>query len=118
MEQGTLIKKIGIAYREYGTPVSIVIAGIIIASAMQGGQTGQFAGNNSFAESAKRSAIEEAVLPAKGVRLPVVWGNLGARLVEAGAIDPVAFKKVYESRGPFPAEYEKLLSGNNNGDVT
>src|SRR3989344_7592917 len=118
MEQGTLIKKIDIAYREYGTPVSIVIAGIIIASAMQGGQTGQFSGNNSFVENAKRSAIEEAVLPAKGVKLPVVWGDLGARLVEAGAIDPVAFKQVYQARGPFPTEYEELLSGNTNSKLT
>ncbi|MDO8552288.1 MAG: hypothetical protein Q7S01_02020 [bacterium] len=125
-------------YQEYGTPVSIIIAGIIIASAMPGSQWGSIA--NLFAKTGSASgpsAIEEAVLPAKGVKLPVVWGDLGARLVEAGAIDPVALKQVYESRGPstgesadfvawpaattggsFPSEYEKLLSGRTNGELT
>src|SRR3989338_8018975 len=121
MEQETFIKKIDIAHREYGTPVSIVIAGIIIASAMspsQGGGTSGLFSNNSSGNDTGRSAIEEAVLPAKGVKLPVVWGDLGAQLVEAGAIDPVAFKKVYEARGAFPADYEKLLSGRSNGALT
>src|SRR3989338_4432985 len=108
MEQETLIKKIDIAYREYGTPVSIVIAGIIIASAMSPSQgsrvsSGLFS-NNSSGNDTGRSAIEEAVLPARGVKLPGVWVDLGAQLVEAGPIDPGAFKRVYESRGPSPAD--------------
>src|SRR3989338_1326528 len=122
MEQETLIKKIDIAYREYGTPVSIVIAGIIIASAMSPSQVSRVSSglfsNNSSGNDTGRSAIEEAVLPAKGVKLPVVWVDLGAQLVEAGTIDPVAFKGVYESRGPFPADYEKLLSCRANGALT
>jgi len=121
MEQETLIKKIDIAYREYGTPVSIVIAGIIIASAMSSSQGGGISGlfsKNSSDNGTGRSAIEEAVLPAKGVRLPLVWGDLGAQLAEAGAIDPVAFKQVYEARGAFPADYEKLLSGNTKEKLT
>ncbi|MDO8561694.1 MAG: hypothetical protein Q7S05_02605 [bacterium] len=121
MEQQKLIKKIDIAYREYGTPVSIVIAGIIIASAMSpsqgGGAFGLFSKNSSY-NGADRSTIEEAVLSTKGVKLPVVWGDMGAQLVEAGAIDPVAFKQMYQARGPFPSDYEKLLSGNNNGELT
>jgi len=121
MEQEN-INKIKTLYREYGTPVSIVIAGIIIASAMSPSQgsrvsSGLFS-NNSSGNDTGRSAIEEAVLPAKGVKLPVVWGDMGARLVEAGAINPIAFKKVYEARGPFPTEYEELLSGNTNSKLT
>lgn len=107
-------------YKEYGTPVSIIIAGLIIASAMPGSRWSGV--SNLFTQSldntSGRSAIEEAVLPLKGVKLPVVWGDMGARLVEAGAIDPVAFKQVYQSRGAFPAEYEKLLSGRTNGPLT
>ncbi|MDO8514013.1 MAG: hypothetical protein Q7S50_00545 [bacterium] len=121
MEQQTLIKKIDVAYREYGTPVSIVIAAVIIANAMsltQGSGTAGFLGGNLSGADAKLSALEEAVLPAEGVKLPIVWGDLGAQLVEAGAIDPVAFKKIYQSRGTFSAEYEKLLSGRTNGPLT
>ncbi|MDO8481592.1 MAG: hypothetical protein Q7S75_00740 [bacterium] len=149
MEQQNL-HKIKALYREYGTPVSVIIAGIIVANAIfatQTERTAQLAINNPSAETANRSALEEAVLPAEGVKLPVVWGDLGAQLVEAGAIDPVAFKKVYQVRGPstgesadfvarpaattrlqvlpqpvagdqFPADYEKLLSGRSNGVLT
>src|SRR3989344_5536846 len=118
MEQQNL-HKLKALYREYGTPVSIIIAGIIIASAMPGSQWGSVSNPLAKAGGApNRSAIEEAVLPAKGVRLPVVWGDMGARLVEAGAIDPIALKQVYEARGPFPEEYEQLLSGNKNGTLT
>src|SRR3989344_3740717 len=121
MEQEN-INKIKTLYREYGTPVSIVIAGIIIASAMSPSQgsrvsSGLFS-NNSSGNDTGRSAIEEAVLPAKGVKLPVVWGDMGARLVEAGAIDSALFKKVYEARSTFPDEYERLLSGRTNGALT
>ncbi|MDO8522593.1 MAG: hypothetical protein Q7S08_04940 [bacterium] len=130
MEQGTQKNKIEAVLDKYSIPLSIIIAGVIIASAMSPSQvsrTVELLGINQ-AVDAIRSAIEEAVLPAKGVTLPVTWGNLGARLVEAGAIDPVAFKKVYEGRpstgadanpiGQFPADYENLLSGRTNGALT
>ncbi|MCR4281045.1 MAG: hypothetical protein NUV88_01795, partial [Candidatus Kaiserbacteria bacterium] len=104
-------------YKEYGTPVSIIIAGLIIASAIEGGNASPSAWNNPSKETS-RSAIEEAVLPKAGVRLPVMWGDMGARLVEAGAIDPIAFKQIYQSRGAFPAEYEKLLSGKSDRKLT
>jgi hypothetical protein len=120
MEQETHKNKIETVLDRYAIPLSIIIAGIIIASAMspsQGSRTSRFLGTNPAA-SVSRSAIEEAVLPAEGVKLPVVWGDMGARLVEAGAIDPAAFRKVYESQNPFPADYEKLLSGRTNGSIT
>ncbi|MEK7106623.1 MAG: hypothetical protein AAB899_00350, partial [Patescibacteria group bacterium] len=140
MEHHTTKPDLKELYREYGTPISIIIAGIIIASAMPGSRWGGISNplaQNSGSDGAGRSAIEEAVLPAQGVKLPVVWGDMGARLVEAGAIDPVAFKQIYQSRGPstgesadfvawpaattggqFPAEYERLLTGRSNGALT
>lgn len=39
------------------------------------------------------STLEETVLPAAGVTLPVSWGNLGKKLVEAGVINLPEFKK-------------------------
>ena len=119
MEQGTQKNKIEAVLDKYAIPLSIIIAGIIIASAMspQGSRISGILGTNR-AVNASRSAVEESVLPAKGVTLPVTWGGLGARLVEAGVIEPAAFKQIYQSRGSFPAEYEKLLSGRTNGALT
>lgn len=59
----------------------------------------------------------DAVLPSK-TALPAVWGDLGARLVETGAIDAVALKNVYKWQGAFPAEYNELLTGRSNGALT
>jgi len=55
--------------------------------------------------------LEEKVLPSKGIILPVSWGDLGAKLVSVGAIDADKFKAIYEQRGAFTDEYDKLLFG-------
>ena len=61
------------------------------------------------------SALEEAVLPSQGVRIPVVWNDLGAKLVSVGAIDGEKFIALYEERGAFTDEYRNLLLGGRTG---
>jgi len=104
--------------REFALPISIVIAGIIVAGAvlMTSGRPTRLA--STGVQSAARTALEESVLPKAGVKLPATWGDLGVRLVEAGAIDPVALKKVYKNRGAFPAAYDDLLTKRSNGALT
>lgn len=63
------------------------------------------------------SALEAEVLPAAGVELPISWGNLGAKLVSVGVIDAEKFRALYLARGEFPADYEKLLSGDSRGKL-
>ena len=58
----------------------------------------------------------EEIIPEESI-LPVIWGDLGKRLVESGAIGEEKFKAFYESRGEFSEEYEKLLSGTQNGEI-
>src|SRR3989344_4517311 len=41
----------------------------------------------SSATSALNAAVEQQVLPAEGVVLPVSWGDIGMKLVNAGVID-------------------------------
>src|SRR3989344_9012141 len=48
------------------------------------------------------SSFEKEVLPPAGVILPIVWGDLGAKLVSVGAIDADAFMALVSSRGVFP----------------
>ncbi|MEX0931076.1 MAG: hypothetical protein WDZ68_02150, partial [Candidatus Paceibacterota bacterium] len=62
-------------------------------------------------------ALEERVLPSEGVTLPVSWGDLGVKLVGVGAIDEDRFKAMYEQRGDFNSEYDKLLSGHNDNNL-
>ena len=57
------------------------------------------------------SALEEKVLPSEGVVLPIIWGDLGPKLVSVGAIDADKFKAIYEKRGTFSLEYKNLLTG-------
>ena len=60
---------------------------------------------------------DENVLPPDGVVLPVVWGDLGQRLVESGTIDREKFISLYEKRGQFTDEEKNLLLGRNDGKL-
>ncbi|OGG71249.1 hypothetical protein A3F27_00080 [Candidatus Kaiserbacteria bacterium RIFCSPHIGHO2_12_FULL_53_13] len=116
METNTPVETIRGSIQEYATPVSIVIAGIAIAVSMYAIQAERPAGVVSDAGAQVR--LEESVMPASGVVLPVVWGDLGARLVESGAIDADKLRQMYESRGTWNKEYEWLLVGRENGKLT
>lgn len=74
--------------------------------------------------------LEAMVVPRDGAVLPVIWGDLGKQLVEAGVIDAEKFEKLYAGRAApsgaslAPSErggmrdYEKsLLYGTNNGQL-
>ncbi len=63
--------------------------------------------------SAKRgtAALEKTVLPATGVALPVVWGNLGKQLVDAGVVDMVKLDALYAARGGLPQDMKSFLDG-------
>ena len=108
------------AENRYLVPASIVVAALILAGAwvytvgVKAGaqQKGDIA---SGEEQAPVSALEEKVLPSEGVELPVVWGDLGAKLVGAGVIDADKFKAIYDARGAFTKADEKLLFAKNNG---
>ena len=52
-----------------------------------------------------------------GVELPVVWGDLGAKLVSVGAIDAEKFTALYASRGGLSEEERALLLGNSEGKL-
>src|SRR3990167_9592627 len=131
----------------YAVPVSIVIAGIIIASALLknganlNSRTSGIKPSNTKTATQAVSASEEAVVPSEGVDLPVVWGDLGAKLVSVGAIDAEKMQALYEERGEFAPletdrpeavvavplagrsltgfsdEYQNLLLGQNDGKL-
>lgn len=100
---------------------SILISSVIIGGALIytfGSKSGTRQGASATRQEQKLlSALEEKVLPSKGVTLPVVWGDLGAKLVEAGVIEADKFKSIYEQKGQFTEEYRKLLLDKNNGKI-
>lgn len=102
-------------------PVSVVIAGIMIAGALiynagnSEPKTQTLKDTISQNSPQQVSEAEEEVLPSGGVVLPVTWGDLGAKLVSTGAIDQGKFQALYKTRGEFPEEYSKLLLGQNDG---
>lgn len=101
--------------KEYATPISILAAGAIIAFSLSGGAANR--GSSATTEKATQTQLQESVLPSKGVTLPITWGDLGAKMVEVGAIDPAKMAALYKDRGGFPAEYQKLLEKNANEKI-
>lgn len=76
--------------------------------------------NNSQQDlSLKREAVDINVLrskvfPANGVEIPIVWGDLGKRLIESGVIDANKLEELYARRGGLTDEEKQLLYGENN----
>lgn len=77
---------------------------------------GPAAANNPVA-SASADQLAAAVLPESGVTLPVVWGDLGKQMVQAGVIDEDKFIAIYEARGGMDAASKNLLLADNNGQL-
>ncbi len=103
-------------------PVSIFISAIIIAGAwvyaagLKNIPQRQTASTLSPSlQKTQGSELEEKVIPSEGVVLPATWGDLGAKLVNVGAIDADQFKTIYEQRGSFTDEYKNLLLGQSDG---
>lgn len=94
----------------YLVPASLLISGVIIAGAiLYQKETPAIDASSSTVGFPLAQASE--ITPNGGIVLPVVWGDLGARLVSAGAIDNEKFQALYASRGQFTPEYRELLLG-------
>ncbi len=68
-------------------------------------------------QTANISALENAVIPQGGITLPVVWGDLGKKMVAAGVIDETQFNALYASRGGVPTSTKALLDNADNGNL-
>ncbi len=60
------------------------------------------------------SLVEKEVLPEAGVELPVVWGDIGPRLIALGVIDEAKFKKAVS----LTPEQEKILTMGSDKKIT
>ncbi|MFA6405026.1 MAG: hypothetical protein WCW03_03440 [Candidatus Paceibacterota bacterium] len=105
-------------------PLAIIIAGTIIAIAMllnSSSRQIQKTAANSVEQKVVQDpiilALEEVVIPSKGVTLPISWGVMGKNLIKAGVIRGVDFQALYADRGAFTEEDERLLFGTTTGNL-
>lgn len=97
---------------QYATPLSILGAGLIIALVIYGGQN-----RNGAIQPSSAGNLQESVIPATGVTLPITWGDLGAKLVETGTVDPAALEALYKDRGGFPEQYRDMIENKPNKQI-
>ncbi|HEU0080590.1 MAG TPA: hypothetical protein VFQ72_01005 [Candidatus Paceibacterota bacterium] len=103
---------------KYMLPGAIVIAGVIVASGIFLKSSSDDRYRTLKASQVRENEptqdttlVDEELTPLSGVRLPVVWGDLGVQLVKTGAIDGERLRALYEERGQFSKDDEKLLFG-------
>lgn len=98
---------------------SIVLAAFILAGAWIYVASLQAGSNQAQSNQASQLAkLEEKILPAKGLTLPINWGDLGKKLIEAGVIDKEKFENLYSQRGGLSEYEKKLLNGQISGKLT
>ncbi len=97
--------------KDYLLPASILISTLILAGTWIY-KTGL---NATGAVPAQELAAEEISIA--GTVLPVRWGNLGTKLVDAGVIDKEQFLSLYAERGGLPMAERRLLESVGNGNI-
>ena len=113
---------------KYILPASILIAAVIIGGAffyttklktlVKQGQVSTSPGKKETAGEKETVEIDEnLIIPQEGAELPVVWGDLGAKMVESGVIDSEKFEAIYSQRGGLDDEMKKILYGKGNGGI-
>lgn len=93
--------------------MGFVIAAVILSAAWIYAVGLKPADKTSSVVSSESGDLSSEVLPTEGVVLPIKWGDLGARLMEAGVIDEEKFEKLYAGRGGLTEETRGLLYGKN-----
>ena len=93
-------------------PISIIISSVLLS-----GSWIYTTGLNAARNVEPNIKSKESTLLPDAVELPVVWGTIGAELVKTGVIDEDKFSAIYKERGAFTGDYQKLLTGQNNGKL-
>ncbi|MBI2035971.1 MAG: hypothetical protein HYT12_04830 [Candidatus Liptonbacteria bacterium] len=96
-------------------PASIIIAAVVLTVAWNyNSKTGTVSPGQINGDI---SNLEAEILPAKGVLLPVTWGNLGIQMIDAGVIDPEKFESIYSGRGGLSEDARQLLYEAKNSSI-
>lgn len=63
------------------------------------------------------TTLEEKIAPPEGVTLPIVWGDIGKKMVAAGVIDIDTFESLYAQRGGLDQSSKQLLYGGSKANL-
>ncbi len=105
-----------IPMKDYWIPASIVISALIISSAWIYTAKVKTADKSETNISVSESG-EKNVASSVEKTIPVVWGDLGVKMVNAGVIDRDKFLQIYADRGGLSSAEKKLLDGTDNGKI-
>jgi len=108
---------------KYLLPVSFFISAILISAAfiysagLKSKEGTNSPGSVASANKSGESNFREITAPPQGTELPVKWGDLGKKMVEAGVIDSEQIKAIYDKRGGLSEEDRNLIFGDDNGNL-
>ncbi|MCX6813115.1 MAG: hypothetical protein NTV77_01330 [Candidatus Azambacteria bacterium] len=94
---------------KYLIPASIILSTIIVVYAWTNG-------NQKLVPSGKNNN-ESSQIANQTIELPIIWGNLGAQMINAGVIDRPQFEALYQSRGGLNDSDKQLLEDLQNGNL-
>jgi len=111
---------------KYLLPISFFMSAVLISAAFvySAGLKSKEGGANNSENAALANKLSgelnfrEITAPPQGTELPVKWGDIGKKMVEAGVIDGEQIKAVYNKRGGISEEDRNLIFGDNNGNLT
>ncbi|MDO8557422.1 MAG: hypothetical protein Q7R98_03080 [Candidatus Jorgensenbacteria bacterium] len=106
---------------KYLIPVSIILSVVIVVTAWMYKTGLKTTSRAPLGADAAQSTGVSVSLPASnqadGAELPVVWGNLGVQMTNAGVIDKDKFLALYAQRQTLGDAERELLEGARNGKI-
>ena len=93
----------------------VIVAALIVGASLY---TARLSKNQKLWHPARLSPGQQKEISLQDwVELPVVWGDLGLQMTEAGVIDKEKFEALYASRGGLSEADKKLLYDADNGNL-
>jgi hypothetical protein len=93
----------------------IIVLALIVGAFIY---TTQFKSGDALSGSAQPNTQQQNELALQDwVELPIVWGDMGVKMIDAGVIDKDKFENLYSQRGGLAVSDEKFLTDANNGNL-
>lgn len=106
--------------RPFGVGASIVVAALIIGAAWiytKSIKTAPQAKNLAQTSLSAGQAGVQNEPAGETIEFPLIWGNLGVRMIGAGVIKQSGFEAIYARRGGLTSEKKELLAGQKNNAI-
>jgi len=93
----------------------IIVLALIVGAFIY---TTRFKSQKALSDSVQPNTQQQNELALQNwVELPIVWGDMGVKMIDAGVIDKDKFENLYSQRGGLAVSDEKFLTDANNGNL-